>query len=50
MLASAVVAPRKYLFESPPAARKSPHTPGSRGVGDEDIDYIRQLAAEEFAG
>ena len=63
MLASTVVAPRKYLFESPPSARKQSDTPGSlnptlsltpkpgsRGVEDEDVDYIRQLAAEEFAG
>ena len=47
------VAPRKYLFESPsPAAGRLRGTPTSGGGGnrDEDIDYIRQLAAEEFAG
>jgi hypothetical protein len=50
------VPPRRYLFESPPRATRSQQaTPasiagGRDGRADEDVDYIRQLAAEEFAG
>ncbi len=52
-VSSSFVAPRKYLFESPPAAKRdqtaTPRSDGS-GAGDADVDYIKQLAAEEFAG
>ena len=52
-VSSSFVAPRRYLFESPPAAKRDrTATPTSErsGAGDADVDYIRQLAAEEFEG
>jgi hypothetical protein len=49
---SPLVAPRKYLFETPTGSSAAVRWRAASACAGEDaeVDYIRQLAAEEFAG